>query len=122
MKSRIWSLLAVAVIALTVGVQGSFADPVSLRVSSGAISCTLLDGAASASGGCSGGDGVAMTGVISWATSVADWAVTSNTGFGSTALGPGNLDLSFSGLHSGPAPSTLTIEFTQIFTSPAFPL
>jgi hypothetical protein len=34
-------------------------------------------------------------------------------------VGPGSLDLSFLGMHVGTTPSTLTIEFTQTFTSPA---
>ena len=121
MKSRIWASLAVTALMLTAGVQGALADPVSLRVSSGALSCTLTDGGAVASGGCIGGDANATTGVVSWSTSIADWSVTANTGFGSTVLGPGTLDLSFTGLHTGPTPSTLTIEFTQVSTSPSFP-
>jgi len=122
MKSWIWGGIAGMALMLSVGIQGAYADPVALRVSSGAFSCTLVDGAGSASGGCFGGDSAAATlGVVSWATSVGDWAVTANTGFGSTVLGPGSLDLSFTGLHTGSEPSSLTIEFTQIFTSPAFP-
>ena len=120
MKSRIWGLLAVTAMILTAGVHSASAETVSLRVSSGAFSCTLADNGLAASGGCTGSDSVNTLGAISWSTSIGDWGLTANTGVGSALLGAGSLDLAFVGLHSSPAPSTLTIEFTQVSTSPSF--
>jgi len=122
MKSWIFGLVALFVMGSVVGVQSANADPILLRLSDSAsgISCTLTDGAAVAIGGCSGSDGIALVGGISWSTSIGSWSVTTDTGLGSTLLGPASMDLSFLGMHVGPTPSTLTIEFTQTFTSPAF--
>jgi len=118
MKSWILSLVAFLVVGSIAGVQGAYADPISLRVSSGVISCTLTDGGA-VSGGCAGSD-AAGAGAISWSTAIGDWSVAVNTGIGSSLIRPGSLDLSFIDLSIIPTLSTLTIEFTQTFTSPSF--
>jgi len=119
MKSITLGMFALMVAGMLLGVQGASAEPIAIRVSDGSITCTLTEGVG-VSGPCGGAD-VGGPGVVSWFTTVGDWTIALNTGYGSSIVGPGNLDLTYGGTSIGGTLTALTIEFTQTATSPAFP-
>jgi len=119
MKSRILGMFALIVAGMLFGIQGASADPIAIRVSDGTTTCTLTEGLG-VSGPCGGAD-VGGNGVVSWFTSVGDWNIVLNTGYGSSVVGAGNLDLTYGGTSTAGTLTALTIEFTQTATSPAFP-
>jgi hypothetical protein len=117
-------LIALIALALIVGVQGAYAESLSLRMlDSAGNSVTIADnsaavvvGSGSATGG---GDLGGLLGNIVFVGSVGDWNVQTNSGTGSMLLGAGSMDLTFSALHSTATATTLTIELTQTGTTPA---